>query len=374
MADADVNLTTRPKFSGDGEEEQVVVDAQAFLRNFDAWCVEKDIAAANKAAQLIRCFPAGSKALTWWLPVSDRPQVRGQAWDVVAQVFRRRFIGTESASQLVKARDGLAMKQTEKVMDFFDRCEAVQARFDDAFSTKLANIAGLTQEQRRLIVDAQHDTSATVNFIAGLKTSVKKVVTAQGPADADEALLAATRAENADKDTAAKKPTVLVADFSGVEDQETQRKEMGQITKQRDDLNAQLNAMAGPQGRGWRGRGGRGRGGRRYQGNQGGQGGQGGQRGQRFNFRGFRGGGRQAPAGGRPSWLRGSDLPIGTCWQCGQLNAQHIAASCNTPPHLYQWQQRVQEQGAARQVQAADMGAPDMQALEQHCTNMGVDF
>jgi len=323
QAGANVHITPRPLFSGEGTTEQVAVDAQAFILRFDSWTRSRNIANDDKAAALIECFPEKSKATLWWLPLYAKPSTLLKTWDEILQLFRARFIGVASPAELLRAQATLQMKKEESVLDFFDRVEGVQNRFDTHLSAALT-ASTVPAAHVDTAVEIAHGLYGMVTFVAGLRSDLKQIVTAQGPNSLTQAQQQAVLAESSLKDGGTKPSAFGVASL-----------DRQQLLDQRAEINALLNSSGTNRGGfssrgrgGFSGRGsfsGRGRGGFSSRGGYSGRGG-------------FRDPAQQA----RPLWLRLNTLPDDVCYTCGKQRANHLSRDCKVAPHNYEWPQLIE--------------------------------
>jgi len=319
MAEA-VITSNRPQFKGEGTPAQIAIDAQAFLLRFDTYCVDKNVVDQDKQKHLIQCFPQGSKALNWWLPVQNKPATATKTWEEIRQLFEDRFLGVDSPSDLVRAKATLKMNPKESVQEFFDRCEGVQIRFNAQLRKLIVAHATIPNQHADAIVALVHDLHGMVQFVAGLQDSIRRVVASQGPGTSEDALRQAILAENAERDSASA-GACLSLDLSDREN----------ILKHKKDIEA-IFATVSTRGRG--GGGGRGRGG--FRGSPRGRG----------SYRGnFRESSIPPHLGhlARPAWIRLDRLPADVCYTCGMRNANHFSRECTTPYHRYNWPRLIQE-------------------------------
>ena len=335
-----------PTFSGEGPQMEVAETVNTFIELFEAFCESQNYAEdAEKLGLLRHCFqPVPCEASRWFSVTKREPGKATDTWAEVKALLLQRFDIPKTANQLASLRASLVQQPKESVRAFADRVMSVQFELNKHRET--VNIPTLNAAQRTAAVNGFSNSDAAINYLAGLKPGIRRVVNQAVPGTTfDDWVAIAARAETAEHESG--RPS----DHSGAHAASVDaiQQNRGQAQGGQGQRN-QRNYGNQQQGGGYQ-----------RQGQQGGPTNQGNQ--------------QNRPPTKRPGWIRFADIPPNMCLTCGYEG--HRSSQCTTQYERQRWGSVIKQlglrpppgQGGQRQGQYAVSGQQQSEQQQPNTQN-----
>ena len=166
---------------------------KSFLSRYETWCTVSNLS-DTQAAETAQ-FALTGTANIWFLNQSDDKAPCVSSWQELRVALTERFTGKLAPGELAVLLDSLNQKASESVQDFVDRVHRAQHLADEA-----ADEAGGPQQPPADRKRA-HDRAVCMQFLRGLKKSIRRVVCArESLTTLADFVKAAKAAESAEKD------------------------------------------------------------------------------------------------------------------------------------------------------------------------------